>query len=130
MDWKKSKFMQGRNILPLKLKSGMNISEMISNYENSSFEARNVAKGARLYEYMVKNDDVIWLGIAGAVVLGGKGGRHANHYHARQPAFPGLVFVERWPGRLRLQGSRAGKTATRFRSTTPAATGRAARAFK
>ena len=74
MDWKKSKFMQGRNILPLKLKSGMNISEMISNYENSSFEARNVAKGARLYEYMVKNDDVIWLGIAGAVVLGGMGG--------------------------------------------------------
>ena len=66
--------MEGKDILPLYIKKGMNISDLIANYENSSFEARNVARGSRLCEHMIKNEDTIWLGIAGAVILGGLGG--------------------------------------------------------
>ena len=74
MDWRKSRFMQGRDIEPLRIKKGMKIADFIKNYGDSSFEARNVAHGAKLYEYMINNGDTIWLGIAGAVILGGLGG--------------------------------------------------------
>ena len=74
MDWKHSKHMQGKDIKPLHLKDKMSISDFINNYENSSFEARNVAAGARLFEHMINSNDTIWLGIAGAVIVGGMGG--------------------------------------------------------
>ncbi len=74
MNWKHSKFMQGRDIKPLHFKEKMDISSLIDNYEKSSFEARNIAAGARLFEEMIKNNDTIWLGISGAVIVGGLGG--------------------------------------------------------
>ena len=74
MHWKRSKFMQGKDIRPLHFKKGINISSLIQNYGNSSFEARNVASGAKLFEEMINSNDTIWLGIAGAVIVGGLGG--------------------------------------------------------
>ncbi len=74
MDWKHSRYMQGKDIKPLHLKENMDVSSLIENYENSSFEARNVASGARLFEKMIDDGDTIWLGIAGAVIVGGLGG--------------------------------------------------------
>ncbi len=74
MNWKHSKHMQGRDIKPLHFKEKMDASSLIENYERSSFEARNVAAGAKLFEEMVKSNDTIWLGIAGAVIVGGLGG--------------------------------------------------------
>ncbi len=74
MDWKRSKHMQGRDIKPLHLRENMDISSFIENYERSSFEARNTAAGARLFETMLNENDTIWLGIAGAVIAGGLGG--------------------------------------------------------
>ncbi|MBI2647632.1 deoxyhypusine synthase family protein [Candidatus Woesearchaeota archaeon] len=74
MEWEHSKFMQGRNIKPLHFKTKMDISSLIDNYEKSSFEARNVAAGAKLFESMINNNDTIWLGISGAIILGGFGG--------------------------------------------------------
>ncbi len=40
----------------------------------TSFEARNVFRGAHLYKRMVSDGDTIWLGIAGAGIAGGMGG--------------------------------------------------------
>lgn len=74
MEWKRSRYMQGRDIMPLHFRENMDVSSLIENYEKSSFEARNVAAGARLFEEMVKGNDTIWLGIAGATIAGGFGG--------------------------------------------------------
>lgn len=74
MDWKHSKYMQGRDIKPLHFGKKMDVSSLVENYEKSSFEARNVAAGARLFEKMIEENDTIWLGIAGAVIVGGLGG--------------------------------------------------------
>ena len=73
MAWKHSKYMQGKDIKPLHFRENMDISSFIENYESSSFEARNVAAGAKLFEEMVNANDTIWLGIAGAVIVGGLG---------------------------------------------------------
>ena len=74
MNWKHSKHMQGKDIKPLHFKEKMDVSSLIENYERSSFEARNVAAGAKLFEKMINSNDTIWLGIAGAVIVGGLGG--------------------------------------------------------
>jgi deoxyhypusine synthase len=52
----------------------MSVVDLIDVLGRTCFEARNVQRGARLYERMVRDDDVIWLGIAGAGVAGGMGG--------------------------------------------------------
>ena len=74
MHWKHSRFMQGRDIKPLHFREKMDVSALIENYEKSSFEARNVAAGAKLFEQMIGGNDTIWLGIAVAVIVGGLGG--------------------------------------------------------
>ena len=74
MNWKHSKYMQGRDIKPLHFNENASISSLIENYEKSCFEARNVAAGAKLFEEMIINNDTIWLGISGAVIVGGLGG--------------------------------------------------------
>lgn len=74
MNWKHSKYMGGKDIKPLHFKQNMNSADIIENYEKSCFEARNVASGARLFEVMINDNDTIWLGIAGAVIVGGLGG--------------------------------------------------------
>ena len=74
MHWKHSKYMHGRDIKPLHLKDKMDVSSLIENYENSSFEARNAAAAAKLFKAMINGNDTIWLGVAGAVIVGGLGG--------------------------------------------------------
>ncbi|MBI5872399.1 deoxyhypusine synthase family protein [archaeon] len=66
--------MQGRKIKPVRWKHGASIKDIIENLEASCFEARNVAAGARLFKYMIENNDTIWLGVAGAGPVGGMGG--------------------------------------------------------
>jgi deoxyhypusine synthase len=66
--------MQGKDIKPLHFTQGMDVVDLIENYDKSAFEARNVASAAKLFEDMIKNDDTIWLGIAGSVIVGGLGG--------------------------------------------------------
>ncbi|MBI5398888.1 deoxyhypusine synthase family protein [Candidatus Woesearchaeota archaeon] len=72
--WKESPYMQGREIVPVHWKKGSTIEDIISNLEATCFEARNVAAGARLFEYMIKQGDTIWMGVAGAGPVGGMGG--------------------------------------------------------
>lgn len=74
MHWKQSEYMQGRDIKPLHFDEKMDVSSLIENYEKSSFEARNVAAGAKLFKEMINSNDTIWLGVAGAVIVGGFGG--------------------------------------------------------
>jgi deoxyhypusine synthase len=62
------------DITPRPLKSGMSLPELLEYMGGTSFEARNVWRGARLFRRMIEGDDVIWLGIAGAGIAGGMGG--------------------------------------------------------
>ncbi len=71
---KKSLFQHSPDILPVRLSGGMSVSELVHAMGRSSFEARNVYRGARLYKRMIEDGDTIWLGIAGAGVAGGMGG--------------------------------------------------------
>jgi len=52
----------------------MSVAEIVRFMGQTSFEARNVFRGAELFKYMIKEDDTIWLGIAGAGIAGGMGG--------------------------------------------------------
>ncbi len=52
----------------------LDYERLIENYEKGPFEGRNLAAGARLYEKMISEEDTIWLGVAGALVVGGFGG--------------------------------------------------------
>jgi deoxyhypusine synthase len=70
----KSCFASYPDLIPPKIVSGLSIPELVQAMENTSFEARNLARGARLFERMIKDNDVIWLGIAGAGIAGGMGG--------------------------------------------------------
>jgi len=72
-DWKHSKFMQGRAIVPVHSKSG-SFSDIINNLDATCFEARNVASAAKLFKFMIESGDTIWLGVAGAGPVGGMGG--------------------------------------------------------
>ena len=69
-----SLFSDAPDIVPPTLSSGMSISELLTALGQTSFEARNVYRGARLFKRMVDEGDVIWLGIAGAGIAGGMGG--------------------------------------------------------
>lgn len=67
-------FKDAPDIIPPSLTKGMSITDLVNAFGKTSFEARNVYRGARLYKRMIEHDDVIWLGIAGAGVAGGMGG--------------------------------------------------------
>ncbi|RJR32389.1 MAG: hypothetical protein C4576_30255 [Desulfobacteraceae bacterium] len=71
---KKSLFSHSPDILPIRLAKGMSIPDLVNAMGQSSFEARNVHRGARLFESMIHEGDTIWLGVAGAGVAGGIGG--------------------------------------------------------
>ncbi len=71
---KKSHFTQFPDIVPELMKKGISVSELISYMGKTSFEARNVKKGAVLFSRMIDEGDIIWLGIAGAGIAGGMGG--------------------------------------------------------
>ena len=69
-----SMFKGSPNIIPPSLSRGMTITEIVNSLGQTSFEARNVYRGARLFKRMIDHGDVIWLGIAGAGIAGGMGG--------------------------------------------------------
>ncbi len=61
------------DIHPPTLRRGMSARDLVETLGRTSFEARNVLRGARLLERMIKEEDVVWLGIAGAGIAGGMG---------------------------------------------------------
>lgn len=69
-----SLFQNATDIIPHPLKKGMSIPELIQMIGQTSFEARNVFRGAELFRMMIEENDTIWLGIAGAGIAGGMGG--------------------------------------------------------
>jgi len=69
-----SMFKDHPDIVPPALSEDMSVVDLIEVLGRTSFEARNVHRGARLFERMVSDNDVIWLGVAGAGVAGGMGG--------------------------------------------------------
>ena len=71
---KKSIFKGFPDIIPPSISKGMSISDLITALGQTSFEARNVYRGSRLYKRMLEDNDIIWLGLAGAGVAGGMGG--------------------------------------------------------
>lgn len=70
----KSLFHQAPDIIPRPISKGMSIDKLIEYMGNTSFEARNVFRGAELFKNMITENDIIWLGIAGAGIAGGMGG--------------------------------------------------------
>jgi deoxyhypusine synthase len=70
----KSCFASHPDLIPQSIRPGLSVPEIVNLMASLSFEARNLARGARLYERMIKENDVIWLGIAGAGIAGGMGG--------------------------------------------------------
>lgn len=62
------------DIVPVPLRPGLSVSDLIELMGATSFEARHLARGARLFKRMIDGGDTIWLGIAGAGIAGGMGG--------------------------------------------------------
>ncbi len=69
-----SYFHDAPDIIPARVKRQQSLTELITAMGATSFEARNVYRGARLFQRMVSDGDTIWLGIAGAGIAGGMGG--------------------------------------------------------
>lgn len=69
-----SLFADAPDIVPPTLEKNLMIGELLERMGRTCFEARNLARAARLYRRMVAEGDVIWLGIAGAGIAGGMGG--------------------------------------------------------
>lgn len=74
MSRKRSLFEDSPDIVPVPICKGMRIPDFVAAIGRTSFEARNVYRGARLFQRMIEEGDTIWLGIAGAGVAGGMGG--------------------------------------------------------
>jgi len=70
----KSLFKHASDIIPIPLQKGMSIEQLVRYMGQTSFEARNVYRGSELFRKMIMENDVIWLGIAGAGIAGGMGG--------------------------------------------------------
>lgn len=69
-----SMFKDSPSIIPPLIKKGISIADLIHIFGETSFEARNLYRGAILYQQMIEEGDTIWLGIAGAGIAGGMGG--------------------------------------------------------
>jgi deoxyhypusine synthase len=69
-----SLFNHAPDIIPKPLKKGMSIEQLVRYMGQTSFEARNIYRGSELFRKMIVENDVIWLGIAGAGIAGGMGG--------------------------------------------------------
>jgi deoxyhypusine synthase len=73
MNDRHSLFEKAPNIVPPALSGGMSITQIVTAMGQTSFEARNVYRGAQLFRRMIDDGDTIWLGIAGAGIAGGMG---------------------------------------------------------
>ncbi len=69
-----SLFKNAPDIVPQELPKGLTVAQLIDLMGTTSFEARNVWRGAHLFRRMIEGNDTIWLGIAGAGIAGGMGG--------------------------------------------------------
>jgi deoxyhypusine synthase len=74
MKFNHSMFSDLPDIVPPLLFKGMTAVDLIETMGRTSFEARNVSRGAHLFQRMIEEGDVIWLAIAGAGMAGGMGG--------------------------------------------------------
>jgi deoxyhypusine synthase len=74
MKSKHSMFSDHPDIVPPTLFKGMTVVDLVEVMGRTSFEARNVYRGAHLFQQMIEEGDVIWLAIAGAGMAGGMGG--------------------------------------------------------
>ncbi len=74
MKHRPSLFADAPDIVPPSLSKGMSVSQILNAMGRTSFEARNLFRAARLFQRMISEGDMIWLGIAGAGVAGGMGG--------------------------------------------------------
>lgn len=69
-----SRFRRNPDIEPVKYRGGMKAADLVDLLGGTCFEARVIARGARLWKAMIDDGDAIWLGIAGAGIAGGLGG--------------------------------------------------------
>ena len=69
-----SLFENAADIVPPALSAGMSVTDIITAMGQTSFEARNLYRGAQLFRRMIDDGDTIWLGVAGAGMAGGMGG--------------------------------------------------------
>jgi len=70
----RSIFESSPDIIPPLVKKRLLVSDLVHLFGQTSFEARNIYRGALLYQRMLEEGDVVWLGIAGAGIAGGMGG--------------------------------------------------------
>jgi deoxyhypusine synthase len=71
---RKSAFHNAPDIQPIDLPPQVPVSDFLDMAGRTCFEARVMARGARLWKRMIDDGDCIWLGIAGAGIAGGLGG--------------------------------------------------------
>lgn len=64
---KRSPHFSGKPITPLHLKKKMTISDYISLFQSSGFNARRLGEAAELYLKMLKDNATIWLTLSGAL---------------------------------------------------------------
>lgn len=69
-----SMFHNAPDIVPIKLTPGMSVAEFLDTVGTTCFEARQLLRGAHLWQQAVEDNCTIWLGIAGAGIAGGLGG--------------------------------------------------------
>lgn len=69
-----SLFNDAPDIVPHQLPKKMTVGGLVRYMGSTSFEARNLFRGAELVKRMIEDGDTIWLGIAGAGIAGGMGG--------------------------------------------------------
>lgn len=70
----RSLFGNAPDIDPPILRPGLSVEELVEVMGKTSFEARNLHRGAELFRKMIDDGDTNWLGVAGAGVAGGMGG--------------------------------------------------------
>ncbi|MBN2416227.1 deoxyhypusine synthase family protein [bacterium] len=71
----KSLYSEAPDIQPQRMHAGMSVPELMDMIGKTSFEARNLYRGAELLRKMIDGGDTVWLGIAGAGIAGGMGGQ-------------------------------------------------------
>ena len=67
---KKSRFLQ-TPIEPFRVEPGLTADQLLERMERISFEGRNLATAHRVWQKMLANEAVIFMGIAGALSAGG-----------------------------------------------------------
>ncbi len=71
---KESVIQNADDLIPQLIRPKMSIPQLIQAMGKTSFEARNLLQGAKLFQSMINEGDTNWLGIAGAGIAGGMGG--------------------------------------------------------